>query len=161
MSVETREREDGNLGRRSLVRAGVWAIPVVTVAAAAPALAVSGTNALSFTTAPGTVAGHRDNSHQVTFTLTLTNQSAVATTGLQAHAAASVSGKKVQSITSIPAASWTSGAADVTTTVAATQVDANGTKVVKLVVVTDNNPGRVTLTFTTSNGGFFSVFQDV
>ena len=39
MSVETREREDGNLGRRSLVRAGVWAIPVVSVAAATPAFA--------------------------------------------------------------------------------------------------------------------------
>ena len=54
MSVETREREDGNLGRRSLVRAGVWAIPVVTVAAAAPALAVSGTPTLSMP--PGTTA---------------------------------------------------------------------------------------------------------
>ena len=155
MSVETREREDGNLGRRSLVRAGVWAIPVVSVAAAAPALAVSGTPTLGMP--PGTTAGHRDNSHIFTFTLTLSNSSATATTGLQVHATVSGPGETVKSITSTPAANWTSGT-DVTTALATTQIAAHGTQDVKLVVVTSNNPGTVTLTFTTSNGGSFSVF---
>ena len=77
----------------------------------------------------------------------------------------SLADKTVKSITSIPVGDWTSGT-DVSTTVAASQIAASvagspGTKVVKLVVVTDNNPGTVTVLFTTSNGGSFSVSQVV
>ena len=70
MSVETREREDGKFGRRSLVRAGVWAIPVVSVAAATPAFAVcSGTTNLTGSTMSGSST---QDSNKKGYTVTLT-----------------------------------------------------------------------------------------
>ena len=150
MSVETREREDGKFGRRSLVRAGVWAIPVVTVAAAAPALAVSGAKL------GGTWSAKSKNAHEFTFTFTVNNTASGTVTGFKAKA--SITGTNAV-VKSISGTSWSQGA-DKTMATAPTLSLASGAapQTITLSVGTSNNPDSVTLQLLTDSGSITAIW---
>jgi hypothetical protein len=147
MTPETREQQRSHLGRRSLVRAGVWAVPVVGIVAAAPAIAASVAQSNLGTS---TNTHSRNNAHKYTVTVVLNNTGAGATTGLQVVATASGG---VDSITA--PSGWNRTGA---TSVATSQIAAGGTLTTVFTVNTSsNNPANITLLFTTSNGGTYTI----
>jgi hypothetical protein len=103
----TSDDSDGRLGRRSLVRTGVtaaWAVPAITVAAAAPAFAAcSGAGNLS-----GSTHGTASRSGKtVTITVTLANSGGT-TSGL----ALSVSGPdSLHTLDQVSATGWSTATA--------------------------------------------------
>jgi hypothetical protein len=148
MTAETREQERTHLGRRSLVRAGVWAVPVVGVAVAAPALAVSGptSNLTTSTTASSW------NNGQQTFTITVTlRNTGDDTKGL----ALSLSGVTGTIASATTPAGWTKGTGFTYTSNA--QIPTGGTlSVVFTITMSAKQPESAKLTFTTTNTGGYA-----
>ena len=117
------------LDRRAVVRSATWAVPVVAVAAAAPAFATSGSNLSTSTIGPITSIGNGAN-RVVTVTVTIINSGTGPTTALRATIALE---REVNAGDQIAPLGWSVSYDPATTTLtytAATQLAAGAARVV-------------------------------
>ncbi len=141
--ITAEDQSDSKVGRRALVRTGVWAVPVVAVVAAAPAFAVcSGVTDLHSSTGVGTKPTNKHYKADVTL-----KNTGAATTGLLLQV-------KGDGISSIAIAGWskTSTNGQTTSWTPNAQLACNGSKAVTALIETgSNNSHTFTFTFTTTN----------
>ncbi len=145
--VTPQDQRSSKFGRRSVVRAGAWAVPAVAVVSAAPAFAACSGNA-DLSTSTSTSQKH---THPTYYTVVATLRATGGSTqNLTVHASTNHG-----SISSFSASSgWSSiGGGSLR---ANTQVSCNGSQVATFTIWLSTNGSSnrtVTLLFSTTNGG--------